>query len=367
MKTFYLCHKGLHRWLLVNAAVLLLFFLLCGHRAVMNALAARVTLPFERAMAALCALVPFSVAELCYVLLVIGAAVFLVRSFLRIRRAEHKGQAAYRRALTLVNVALSIYAAFCLLWGTNYYIDDFCDRSGIKPAPVAYEDLVRVTRYFADGVSACAEDVPRNADGTFAVPREDILACATEIYGPLYDEFPFLCIPEHAPKPMFFSRFMSAMNFTGFYFPYTGEANLNMDFPAATLPATVAHELAHRRGIASEQQCNFISILACTRSDNAAYRYAGWLSGYIHLSNALYRVNPELWREIRAGLPESVQADLHAANEYWAQFEGAPAKVSNKVYDGMLKSYGDTLGMQSYGAVVDLLVVYYLPQTYCKI
>ncbi|MBQ1835169.1 MAG: hypothetical protein II111_05585 [Oscillospiraceae bacterium] len=59
MKTFYLRHKGLHRWLLVNAAVLLLFFLLCGHRAVMNALAARVTLPFERAMAALCALVPF--------------------------------------------------------------------------------------------------------------------------------------------------------------------------------------------------------------------------------------------------------------------------------------------------------------------
>ena len=363
MKTFYLRHKGLHRWLLANAAVLLLFFLLRSRRSAMLALARHVTLPLQRAAAALCSLVPFSVAELCYVLLVAGGAVFLVRSFLRIHRAEHKGRAAYRRALALVNVALSLYAAFCLLWGTNYYIDDFCDQSGIEPAPVAFDDLVRVTDYFAHALSACADDVPRNGDGTFAVPRRDIFDAATEVYGPLYADFPFLRIPEYAPKPMFFSRVMSALNFTGFYFPYTGEANVNMDCPAATLPATVAHELAHRRGIASEQQCNFIAILACTRCDDAAYRYAGWLSGYIHLSNALYRVSPDHWRQLRDTLPEGVLADLHASSEYWAQFNGAAAAVSNKVYDGMLKSYGDPLGIRSYGAVVDLLVAYYLPQT----
>ena len=33
--------------------------------------------------------------------------------------------------------------------------------------------------------------------------------------------------------------------------------------------------------------------------------------------------------------------------------------VCYKVYDGILKSYGDERGIQSYGTVVDLLVVYY--------
>ena len=80
---------------------------------------------------------------------------------------------------------------------------------------------------------------------------------------------------------MRFSRVMSAMGFTGFYFPFTGECNVNVDFPAATLPTTVAHELSHRRGIASEQECNFLAVLACLRCGDAAYRYAGALSGYI--------------------------------------------------------------------------------------
>ena len=34
--------------------------------------------------------------------------------------------------------------------------------------------------------------------------------------------------------------------------------------------------------------------------------------------------------------------------------------VSNKVYDGLLKAYGDERGIQSYGTVVDLLVAYYI-------
>jgi hypothetical protein len=149
------------------------------------------------------------------------------------------------------------------------------------------------------------------------------------------------------------------MGFTGVYFPYTGESNLNMDFPAATFPATLAHELAHRRGIASEQQCNFLAVLASTRVENDAFRYSGWLLGYIHLANALYTADREAWLEIRLSLPASVEADLQAANDYWQQYEGPVNEASEKAYDSMLRGYGDELGMKSYGAVVDLLVLYY--------
>ena len=33
-----------------------------------------------------------------------------------------------------------------------------------------------------------------------------------------------------------------------------------MDCPASFLPSTIVHEMAHQRGIASEQECNFIAI-----------------------------------------------------------------------------------------------------------
>ena len=43
----------------------------------------------------------------------------------------------------------------------------------------------------------------------------------------------------------------------------------------------------------------------------------------------------------------------------WAQYKGLTATVTQSLNDKMIKSYGDELGTQSYGAVVDLLVNYY--------
>lgn len=360
MKAFYNFFRGLHRWLLVNLAVLALFFALRGRRDVMTALSERFSMPLERALGALWSRVPFSVAELCYAAAILGLPAFLIASAFAIRRAEYKRDVFYARLLGLANVVLSLYAAFCLLWGVNFYADDFCDKSGLAPEPVAYEDLVAVTKYFALQTIAHADLVQRGGDGAYAVPREDSLNFAPSLYEPVYEEFPFLALDgDPVPKKVFFSRVMSAMNVTGLYFPFTGESNLNMDFPAATFPFTVAHELAHRRGVASEQQCNFLAVVVSTRSDDAAYQYSGWFTGYIHLSNALYAADPDAWREIRLALPATVEADLQAASAYWARYEGVASRVSGRAYDAMLRGYGHKLGMRSYGAVVDLLVAYY--------
>ena len=162
------------------------------------------------------------------------------------------------------------------------------------------------------------------------------------------------------PKQAFYSRLMSRVNFTGYYFPYMGEATVNVDIPGALLPSTIAHEMAHQRGVAFENEANFVGILACVESNNAAYEYSGWLLGFIYLLNALYKADPGAYYEVASLAPPKAWADIQANNDYWAQFETKEAEVTEKVYDSMLKSYGESLGVQSYGAVADLLIEWYL-------
>ena len=117
--------------------------------------------------------------------------------------------------------------------------------------------------------------------------------------------------------------------------------------------------MAHQRGIASEQECNFIAIAASTTAQSPAYRYSGWLMGFTYLSNALYRADPEAWQAVRVLLPDTVVADLRDNSAYWAEFEGPVNDAAQKVYDSFLKSSGESRGTQSYGTVVDMLMAYY--------
>ena len=99
--------------------------------------------------------------------------------------------------------------------------------------------------------------------------------------------------------------------------------------------------------------------MAATTAASAAYRYSGYLLGYVYLGNALYRTDPEAWQVIRDRLPDTVRSDLRQNSAYWAQFHGLVNTAATKVYDGFLKSNGVADGVQNYGTVVDLLLAYY--------
>lgn len=360
MRAFFRRHRGLHIWLLAVCGVLALYFALRPVPGLMTRFSRGIIMPLERVVAAVCYRASFSVAELLYA---IAAGVVLLWMGATVRRLitekGRRGRVLYRFALTAVCAVLTVYAGFSLLWGVNYYAESFQEQSGVYARESTPEELARVTEYFARQLAGCADQVQRDENGLFAESRADIFADSVRVFDGIYDEFPCLVMEDHVPKGVRFSTALSAMDFTGFYFPFTGEANLNIDSPACYLPSTIAHEMAHQRGIASEQECNFLAVLASTTSGDPVYEYSGWLMGYIHLGNALYQADPAAWQAIRDSLPDTVRADLASNNAYWASFEGAAADASQKVYDTILKGYGQEDGIRSYGTVVDLLVAYY--------
>lgn len=340
-----------HLWPLTLGVIFALFFSFHRNASIMNRVWWGVVFPLERAVAHVTALTTLSVAEL--LILAAGAAAFfgLINALRRRKMKEYLS--------ILLGSVLTVYAGFCLLWGTAYAADDFQKHAGLTARGGTVEELTAVTAQFARELAALVPQIPRGEDGVFSVSVQEILDDASKAYTGAEREFPFLHRDHLPPKAFVASRALSALDFSGFYFPFTAEANVNIDAPAVYLPATICHEMAHQRGYASEKECTFLGIFAARTCGIPAYQYSGTLEGYVYLSNALYRQDREAWQTIRDSLPTEALADLAANSQYWAQFRTPVKTVSNAVYDGFLKANGDTMGIQSYGTVVDLLLAWY--------
>lgn len=322
-----------------------------------------VTHPYHLFMSKLCSHFAFSAAELVYAAAILGLAAYLLWCVYRLIRFPEKLWQLYRLVLTLAMAGAVFWAGLSVMWTPCYYAPGFAEQSGVDDGPLELEELETVTRWFAALASEYADEVPRDENDACTTDRDSVLDRAAGVFEGAAELYPFLDGEALRPKPIHFSRIMSYLDFTGFFFPMTGEANLNMDSPVFLLPSTSQHEIAHQRGVAMEQECNFVAVLSCLESEYADFRYAGAALAYIYLGNALAGADYEAYTEIYYSLSDTVRADFKAQSAYWDEFrDSAAQKASNTVYDSFLKSNGQELGMQSYGACVNLLVHYYIDE-----
>ena len=352
---------GLLAALVLPVVLLAAFRLARSSRNFLNGWVFGVVAPLEQALGRFWALLPFSVAEALTVLFLVGNAVWLIWTAAEgIRRRDMRR--TLRRMLALSAAWLWLWCGLCWLWNGAYYADTFAQRAGLEAEPYSVEELASVTAYFARQAAGLSDQVTRDGEGYFAEALADCFAAGPEVYENLAEEFPCLDIAAVRAKPLVFSRLQSILGFTGVYFPFTGEANVNVDAPACLVPATIAHEMAHQRMVASELEANFVGIAACVTSDNVVFQYSGYLMGLIQLCNALYPVDAQAWQTIvQESFTPQLSTDWNDNNAYWAALESPVSDGAEQAYDSFLKGNGQELGIHSYGACVDLLVAYFGP------
>ncbi|MDR3277460.1 MAG: DUF3810 domain-containing protein [Oscillospiraceae bacterium] len=345
--------------ILPAAALAAGFYVLRGNIAVMDFAAERVSAPARAALGLATGLLRrVSLYEVIASLLVLFVAYFLIKTVVLLFIRGEKLATLTRRVLALVIAAAYLGGAFLWLWCVNYYATPFYAGSGVSAEGVTLDALRGAAFVFADGANRYSDQVRRGEDGSFAEELDDILTYSVWVYDGLEQQFPRLSAPSNRPKPMLYSKLMSTFGYTGTYMALTGEANLNADAPRCLIPATAAHELAHAHGVGAEQEANFAGIAACVTSDIPMFEYSGYLMGLISLSDALYGADRDAYGALWDSFDDNVRRDLLDNYEYWEEMESdSPAVAAvTAMYDGYLKSNGQELGVQSYGACVDLLV-----------
>ncbi len=349
----------------IPIALLAVLYFLQDNRELMDWIARHIAQPYMNGAAAVTSFGPleqFSVMEVLLTILILWALFFLIKTIVIVVRGPSRLYSLLSRLFALALVGLYIGSAFALLWGAGYRSTTLAEKTGLQSPGVTTAQLEAVTQMFADKANEYAGKVERDAGGHFNADTSYMLAQSTGVYTNIEKTFPALSGPAHRPKPMIYSKLMSLTGFTGVYVALTGEANVNVDAPGCLLPATIAHEMAHQRGVHAEQEANFAGIAACMTSNIPTYQYSGYLSGLIYLSDALYKADADAASRILSGLNDDVLTDWRDNHDYWAQYDTTAAEVVAAVYDSYLVANGEELGINSYNACVDMLVTWLGPQ-----
>jgi len=205
------------------------------------------------------------------------------------------------------------------------------------------------------------ENINENKDGVMTLTKGKrwVLSSAYLGYNTLSNSYNILSGKYGKPKPVLLSNLMCYTGIVGIYFPFTGEANVNMKTPDPSFPNTVAHEMAHQRGYAREDEANFISYLACIENPNIEFKYSGSLLALTYSINALYKEDKESADSLKTHFSEGLAKDLIYIGSFWEKYEGPVERITNDINDTYLKANSQKDGVKSYGRMVDLLIAYY--------
>lgn len=302
--------------------------------------------------------VPFSAAEICLYLLLAGLAVSIVFCVRKTVKGSRPGKVLvswFSGVLLAAGILAFLYTAGC---GINYHRRSFSAEEGIVTSSYSADELNQVCIWLTAEVNALAGEVSRDDAGVMILDRPEGES-AVAAMEKLADTFPSLKGYYPLPKKLILSEFLSYQGLTGIYSPFTVEANYNGDMTPYNIPFTACHELSHLRGFMEEREANFIAFLACIGSEQADFRYSGYLSGWTYCMNALYRADQAAWRTTRDLLDEAAEADVSANSEFWNRYEGIISETADKVNDTYLRANGQAEGVQSYDRMVDLIAAYF--------
>ena len=256
--------------------------------------------------------------------------------------------------------AATVYFLNTLVFGLNYYAGPLAEDIRLEVRRYDVEELTNATVYYRDKANFLAKQVKRDASGDVAFEDFGVLAKKagdgfhTLVYKFSYPVFAGSTVPV---KELGWSDMYTSMGITGVTMGITGEAAVNPQIPAVSIPFTMCHEMAHRMSIANERDANFAGFLASMANEDIQYQYSAYFMAYRYCYSALLSVNAQAAARVSGEVNAELQHDMDSYTRLFSTRQNKTAtKVANTANDTYLRTSGDSSGIGSYSEVTDLLV-----------
>ncbi|MFL6337379.1 MAG: DUF3810 domain-containing protein [Pyrinomonadaceae bacterium] len=302
----------------------------------------------------------FSVGEVLTCLsLLIGCALAVLFCIGMVRRWDVRKSWVMAWLRYAAWVGAGLLWAFLFAFGLNYQRPLLFDLLGYEQRSAGPRELGALSRLLVENINQSYTEA--HAEGRSTPESGEIVKLLNESYDSI-PEFKLLPRGDFAqPKPVYASEVLTRLGISGVYSPFTGEPNYNADIPDFQLPFTIAHEMAHQRGVARESEANFVAYVVCISSRDPFVRYSGYRNGLGVLSE-LFKADPEKARELARQLGPGFKEDSRRAALFWAKASGAAGALSHRMNDLYLRANRVKAGVADYGNSTTLIIAYHLRQ-----
>ncbi len=270
-----------------------------------------------------------------------------------------------------------VLAGACCLWtlhtgiyGLNYYAGPLSEDVRLTVTDLTHEDVEKATIFFRDKANELASQLPRQENGDLIFSDFDTLAnqAGDGFHTLTYEQSGSVFAGSLLPvKKLAWADMYTSMGICGVTMPITGEAAVNPQIPAMSLPFTMCHEMAHRMAIALEDDANFAAFLACLANESPEFQYSAYYMAYRYCYSAM--VNSGSAQDAAAAARIHTEAniylkyDLREYDKFFLSHRSETASnLANAVNDSYIKVSGDEDGIASYDNVATLLMNWYIQE-----
>ena len=302
--------------------------------------------------------VPFSVGDVFYPLIAILALRWLYKNTRRI---------FYEPARFFIDITATlslIYFVFNVLWGLNYYRVPLHKTLQIK-TDYTTEQLISTTLRLVAKSNEMHRMLgfPDTVKVDLPYTQKEIFNKSVNGYDHLKNEYPNLAYAPRSIKKSGWSLGLTYMGYSGYYNPFSAEAQVNNLIKTYKFPVVSCHEQAHQLGYAAENEANFIATLATLANDDPFIQYTGYIFALRYCINEIARRDLDTYNEILETVNPGILASYKEMRDFWERYQNPFETFSKLFWDQFLKANNQSKGIMSYSYMVALVVNHFENKT----
>ncbi len=303
--------------------------------------------------------IPFSVGDILYVCVGIWLVYKIVKNIWLLFKRGFRKMNFFPKLGDALLLMVFVYIFFNLAWGLNYNRSGLVTQLGLEQIRYDTSDLVAINNILIDKVNRSKRALIMEAN-----PYPDtktLFNRSRATFKEAGEKYPFLNYNKRSEsvKSSMYGWLGNYLGFTGYYNPFTGEAQVNTTVPQFLRPYIVNHEIAHQLGYAKEDAASFVGYLAIMYSNDTLFKYSAYLDLFAYANRELYYVDSVKSNNFYAQLDPSVLKDLAEWKEFSLSHQSFIGPLITWGYDKFLMLNEQPQGMRSYNRVVVMLAAYY--------